>query len=103
MKSHFVLSSWSKKSFVLFLKGKNSFLRTLVLGFTVISYKYRRKEGTSLRFCISKEPKSIYSSPLRNFPWPHLSHMFFYQQVLIFRAMLCADWLRLVLLNQSPQ
>ena len=53
-----------------------------------------------LRSCISKELKSIHSSPLKSFSWPQLSCMFFSQQAVTFRAMLCAGQGRPVLLNQ---
>lgn len=95
MKSHFFLSSWRKNILCLtcWKQRKDSFLIILVSGFIFIYYTYRRKRVPLLRSCISKESKFMHNSPFKNFSWPQLNHIFFSQQALMFRVILCADWL----------
>lgn len=95
------LMEWKRSALFLLLKNKDKtvFWEFCFQASLLHSPSTEEKWVPLLQSCILEEPKSIHSSLFKNFSWPPVSPMCFSQ--LMFRAMLCADWPRTVLLDQS--
>ena len=88
IKSHFCpfLLEWNR--FVLFLLLKNK-QKTVFWEFLFQASQVQKKRGHLFCiFAIQRNQNPYNSSPFENFSWTQLSHMFFFQQVPIFMAVL---------------